>query len=195
MSVMSQIKKYGTFELGKEIEKGIFCLFTSMGQRKKTLLILAVCRTHALHNGPCSPQGLCSSVVEHQSVESGGLRFDSSWDSEFFISPTLVTRRKTCFSISLLNSKLTIFLNLLTSYIIKHYGRENKGNDHLLKKFCIVHQILLLSTYSYKGVKGRRMIRLTFPQRKFYTPQRKITSHVHIETISRTTIVCREDDY
>ena len=39
----------------------------------------------------------CGSVVEHRSAESEGLRFDSSWDSEFFHCPTLVTRRKDIF--------------------------------------------------------------------------------------------------
>ena len=43
-------------------------------------------------------------------AESEGLRFDSSWDSEFFLCPMLVTRQKTSFSISLLGSKFTISL-------------------------------------------------------------------------------------
>ena len=30
---------------------------------------------------------------------------------------------------------------------IKHYGNENKGNDHKLKELLIVEQILLVSTY------------------------------------------------
>ena len=88
MSVMSCLcidqERWYLYELGKEIEKGIFCLFTSMGQRKKTLLILTVCRTYELHNGSSSPYGLCSSAVEHQSAESGGLRFNSSWGLRIF---------------------------------------------------------------------------------------------------------------
>ena len=32
-----------------------------------------------LRNGPPSPQSLCSSVIEHHSAESKGLKFDSSW--------------------------------------------------------------------------------------------------------------------
>ena len=46
-----------------------------------TLLILAICRTcviFKLRSEPRSPQSLCGSVVEHQSAESEGLRFDSS---------------------------------------------------------------------------------------------------------------------
>ena len=35
--------------------------------------------------------------LEHRSAESEGLRFDSSWDSEFFLCPTLVIRRKNIF--------------------------------------------------------------------------------------------------
>ena len=37
-------------------------------------------------------------VVEHESAESEGLRFDPHGDSEFFLCPTLVTRRKTALS-------------------------------------------------------------------------------------------------
>ena len=56
-----------------------------------TLLILAVCRICVIYE-------LCGSVVEHQSVESKGLRFSSSWDSEVFFScPTLETRLKNIF--------------------------------------------------------------------------------------------------
>ena len=58
---------------------------------------------------------LCGSVEEHQSAESEGLRFDSLWN--FFLYPTLVTRRKTSFFISLQSSKLTISLILFTSKI------------------------------------------------------------------------------
>ena len=39
-------------------------------------------------------------------------------DSELFLCPTLVTRRKTSFSISSLSSKLTISLILFTSWMI-----------------------------------------------------------------------------
>ena len=38
------------------------------------------------------------SVVEHESAESEGLRFDPHGDSEFFLCPKLVTSRKTSFS-------------------------------------------------------------------------------------------------
>ena len=48
------------------------------------------------------------SVVEHRSVESKGLIPHE--DSEFFVCPTLATRRKPFFSIS---SKLAIFFILL----------------------------------------------------------------------------------
>ena len=60
---------------------------------------------------------------EHQSAESEGLRFDSSRDSEFFLCPTLVTRRKkkNFFSIALPSSKLTI--SLISIY--KHYAIDS----------------------------------------------------------------------
>ena len=56
-----------------------------------------------LRNGLAHYRG---SEVEHQSAESKGLRFDSSWphgDSEFFLCPKLVKRLITSFS------KLNIF--------------------------------------------------------------------------------------
>ena len=37
-----------------------------------------------LRNGPPSPQSLCSSVIEHHSAESKGLKFDSSWGLRIF---------------------------------------------------------------------------------------------------------------
>ena len=60
---------------------------------------------------------------EHQSAESEGLRFDSSRDSEFFLCPKLVTRRKkkNFFSIALPSSKLTI--SLISIY--KHYAIDS----------------------------------------------------------------------
>ena len=80
-------------------------LFLSTNVTLSTLLILAVCRTrviHELHKTPSSPWSICSSVVEHQSAESEGLRVDSSWGLRifYFLCPTLVTRRKTSLSIS-----------------------------------------------------------------------------------------------
>ena len=42
--------------------------------------------------------------------KSEGLRFDSSWGLRFFLCPTLVTRRKTSFFISLPSSRFTITL-------------------------------------------------------------------------------------
>ena len=54
--------------------------------------------SYELRNRPRLPWSLCSLVVEHRSVESEGLRFNSSWgDSEFFLCPILVTRRKNIF--------------------------------------------------------------------------------------------------
>ena len=60
-----------------------------------SLLILAVCRTR---NGPCSPEVLFGSVVEHRSSESESLRLDSSSGLRIFLCLTLVTSRKTSFS-------------------------------------------------------------------------------------------------
>ena len=61
---------------------------------------------HELRSGPCPPQSLLGSVVEHRGAESEDLRYGSHGDSEFFLCPTLVTRRKkTYFFISLEGSK------------------------------------------------------------------------------------------
>ena len=40
--------------------------------------------SYELHDGPCSPWSLCGSVVEHWSVESEGLRCNSSWGLTIF---------------------------------------------------------------------------------------------------------------
>ena len=75
-------------------------------------------REISISNRPRSPEGLCGSVVEHRSAESEGLRFDSSWGLRIFLFlQTLVTRRKTSFSISLPSSILTISLNVFTNMI------------------------------------------------------------------------------
>ena len=59
------------------------------------------------------------SVAQWQSIEAQGLRFDFSWRlMEFCLRPTLETRRKTYFSTSLPNSKLTNSLTLLTKNLV-----------------------------------------------------------------------------
>ena len=60
---------------------------------------------HELRSGPCPSQSLLGSVVEHRSAESEDLRSDSDGDSEFFLCPTLVTRRK----------KISLFISLVGS--------------------------------------------------------------------------------
>ena len=61
---------------------------------------------HELRSGPCPPQSLLGSVVERRSAESEDFRSDSHGDSEFFLCPTLVMRRKKIsFFISLVGSK------------------------------------------------------------------------------------------
>ena len=60
---------------------------------------------HELRSGPCPPQTLRGSVVEHRRTESEDLRSDSHGDSEFFLCLTLVTRRK----------KISLFISLAGS--------------------------------------------------------------------------------
>ena len=42
---------------------------------------------HELRSGPCPPQTLRGSVVEHRRAESEDLMSDSHGDSEFFLVP------------------------------------------------------------------------------------------------------------
>ena len=81
----NRIRDMVSFELGREIEKDVFRLVISAGQRKNCEFSCGI-----------ESFSLCGSVVEHRSTEPEGLRFDSSY--EFFLCPTLVTRRKTSFS-------------------------------------------------------------------------------------------------
>ena len=108
-----RIREMISFELGKEIEKDVFRLVTSLGQRKKSESPWVI-----------EPQtfGFRARMLYHLatettvSAESEGLRFDSSWGiKNVFLFPTLVTRRKTSFYISLRSSKLTISLVLFTN--------------------------------------------------------------------------------
>ena len=100
-------------KLGKEIEKDVFRLVTSLGQRKKSESPWVI-----------EPQtfGFRARMLYHWatettvSAESEGLRFNSSWGiKNVFLFPTLVTRRKTSFYISLRSSKNTISLVLFTN--------------------------------------------------------------------------------
>ena len=74
---------------------------------------------HELRNRPRS--------LENLWWQSIGVRKPKVWrsiphrDSEFFLCPTLVTRRKTSFSVSLPSSKLTISLILLCTATCKCY--------------------------------------------------------------------------
>ena len=92
--------------------KFIIFLIVHVKKALSTLLIPAICWTHVifeLWNGLAHLRG---SVVEHQSAESKGLRFDSSWlhgDSEFFLCLMLVTRPETSFFKQNVFAKTTSF--------------------------------------------------------------------------------------
>ena len=72
---MNRIIEMVSFEPSKEIEEDVFRFVTSLVAHRR----------------------VSSSVAEHRKAESEGLRFDS----EFFLCPTLMTRRKTSLSILL----------------------------------------------------------------------------------------------
>ena len=74
---------------------GVLCI--CLFEVPSTLLILAVCKVRAINelcNGPPSPSNLCGLAVEHWSVESQGLRFNSSWELRIFLYPMLLIRQK-----------------------------------------------------------------------------------------------------
>ena len=75
------------FELAKEIEKDVLRLVPTRNQTSD----LRIPRSDA------QPRSLCGSMVEHWSAESESLCSNSHEDSEFFLCPTLVTRRKKIF--------------------------------------------------------------------------------------------------
>ena len=97
-------------------ERFFFCLVTSMGQRKNFK----------------SPWGIepqtfrfCAPVLYHWSTETLWLVRPTLWslymtfgDSEVFLWPMLLIRQKTYYSISLLSSKLPIFLILRSLLIL-----------------------------------------------------------------------------
>ena len=60
---------------------------------------------------------------EHQSTKSQGLRFNSTWVLRIFSLFQAHNETKTSFSISLLSSKLTIYLALISMFIHK-WSRE-----------------------------------------------------------------------
>ena len=97
----NRIRDMVSFELGREIEKDVFRLVISAGQRKNCESPWGI-----------EPFSLCGSVVEHRSTEPEGLRFNSSW--EFFLCPTLVTRRKTSFSKGILFWYAVLFSGLVS---------------------------------------------------------------------------------
>ena len=73
-----------------------------------------------LRNRFRSPWSLCGSVVEHRSAESEGLRFDSSWDSEFFSLSH--ARDKTNPSFSLLH------FSTYSNRTIQHHSKNFRRN-------------------------------------------------------------------
>ena len=130
------------------MKKDVFCLVTSMGQNKKfwvpmrnwtSDLWIPHCdalplsqnrsrKSESLRFDCCDItmviwwlSDLCSDALPLSWNWSVALKVWGSiphGNSEFFLCPTLVTRRKTSFSISSLSSKLTISLILFTSWVI-----------------------------------------------------------------------------
>ena len=65
-----------------------------------------------LRNGPPSPQSLCSSVIEHHSAESKGLKFDSSWGlRNFSLSHTRDKTKSIFFCSEMFQKAMVWFIN------------------------------------------------------------------------------------
>ena len=89
MSIASCCKKNkrnGKFELGTEIEKDVFRLVKSVGQRKDFKCPRGIEPQPFRFRDPMLQYSICGSVVEHWSAESEGLRFDSSRELRIFFS-------------------------------------------------------------------------------------------------------------
>ena len=125
--------------------KFIIFLIVHVKKALSTLLIPAICWTHVifeLWNGLAHLRG---SVVEHQSVESKGLRFNSSWphgDSEFFLCLILVTRPETSFfkqNVFAKTTSLGMFDGRSKLCLRKHalwdHGIEERRDSLLTKHF------------------------------------------------------------
>ena len=83
-----------------------------------------------LRNRPRSPKSLCGSVVEHRNANPKVWGSIPHGDSEFFLCPTLVTRRKNIFLNSSSSSKLTISTFLSSSFSLSK-GPTLKSEIHL----------------------------------------------------------------
>ena len=114
---VNRIRKMGSFELDKEIEKHFFFVLSLAWDKEKNF------------KSPwgIEPQtfGFRAPVLYHWSTETLWLVRLTLWslymtfgDSEVFLWPMLLTRQKTYYSISLLSSKLPIFLILRSLLIL-----------------------------------------------------------------------------
>ena len=120
---VNKIRGMVSFKLGKDMKKDVFRLVTSVGQKfwvptKNRTSDLRIPGSDAL---PLSHRDSTVSEVYYEVHMTRVLhtaRISSSIpheDSEFFLCSTLVTGRKTSFSISLQGSKLAISLILYTN--------------------------------------------------------------------------------
>ena len=107
----------------------LLILFTNM--TLSTLLILTVCRMSVIHELRSKFPWLSGRALELQ-----GSTLVPHGNSDFFFWPTLVTRRKTFFSISLPSSKLVIFFIWFTNIVLVLFLfllRKSKSDRSFLK--------------------------------------------------------------
>lgn len=127
---------------------GVLCI--CLFEVPSTLLILAVCKVRAINelcNGPPSPSNLCGLAVEHWSVESQGLRFNSSWELRIFLYPMLLIRQK---NLSLYVCYCSIYKKLFTfkypsswSLLIGSIKRDSLSSELKIQGFG-QHWLVLL---------------------------------------------------
>ena len=121
---VNKIRGMVSFKPGKDIKKDVFCLVTSVGQRKNSESPQRIEPQLWIPGPDALPLSHRDSTVSEVFYEVHMTRFLHTArisslipheGSEFFLCSTLVTGRKTSFSISLQGSKLTISVILYTN--------------------------------------------------------------------------------
>ena len=118
------------------LRSSLFFFFISLPSSKLTISLISIYKCYTINIAdPSSMQDVCHmnfvidlahcgvSVVAHQSMESKGLRFESSWgDSEFFLCSMLVTRQITSlFLYQAENFPSLLFLSTRTTLVGDHF--------------------------------------------------------------------------
>ena len=134
---VNRLREMVSFELGKEIEKDVFCLVTSVGQRKKAEYPWGI---EPQTFGFCAPM-LYRWATERRSTESEGLRFDSSWGLRIFslshardkTETTFLNLRMICTWATRINKIFCRIVTLQRSSRLKNFFFSNWFFLHIIK--------------------------------------------------------------